>query len=43
MAECSATGAALLFVSHDTALGRLFNRQLSIDEVNLARPQLDKS
>jgi putative ABC transport system ATP-binding protein len=43
MAECSATGAALLFVSHDTALGGLFDRQLSIDEVNLARPQLDPS
>jgi putative ABC transport system ATP-binding protein len=41
MAECSATGAALLFVSHDTALGGLFDRRLSIDEINRARPQLD--
>jgi len=43
MAECSATGAALLFVSHDTALGGLFDRQMSIDEVNRARPQLEQS
>jgi putative ABC transport system ATP-binding protein len=43
MAECSATGAALLFVSHDTALGGLFDRQLSIDDINRARPQLEQS
>jgi putative ABC transport system ATP-binding protein len=43
MSECSATGAALLFVSHDTALGGLFDRQMSIDEVNRARPQLEPS
>jgi putative ABC transport system ATP-binding protein len=43
MAECAATGAALLFVSHDTALGGLFDRQLSIDDVNRAQPQLEQS
>lgn len=42
MAECSATGAALLFVSHDTALGGLFDRQLSMNEVNRVRPQLEQ-
>jgi putative ABC transport system ATP-binding protein len=34
MAECSKAGAALLFVSHDTSLGPLFDRQLSIVEIN---------
>ncbi len=43
MAECTATGAALLFVSHDTALGGLFDRQMSIDDVNRVRPQLEQS
>ncbi len=43
MAECSATGAALLFVSHDTALGGLFDRQMSIDDVNRVRLQLEQS
>jgi len=38
MNECRALGAALLFVSHDTALGTLFDRQLSMDQLNgLAR------
>jgi putative ABC transport system ATP-binding protein len=43
MAECSATGAALLFVSHDTALGAHFDRCLSIAEINRAQPQLEQS
>ncbi|MBM2853604.1 MAG: transporter, ATP-binding protein [Steroidobacteraceae bacterium] len=43
MSECSATGATLLFVSHDTALGGLFDRQLSIGDINRARPQLEQS
>lgn len=43
MAECSATGAALLFVSHDTALGGLFDRQLPIGDINRARPQLEQT
>ena len=38
MAECAAAGAALLFVSHDTALGTQFDRQVSIDEINRAKP-----
>jgi len=43
MSECSATGAALLFVSHDTALGAHFDRHLSIAEINRAQPQLEQS
>jgi len=38
MSECAAAGAALLFVSHDTALGALFDRRLSIAEINRAEP-----
>jgi putative ABC transport system ATP-binding protein len=41
MSECAAAGAALLFVSHDTALGGLFDRQLSIAEVNRTQPHLE--
>jgi len=38
MNECRALGATLLFVSHDTALGTLFDRQLAMDQLNrLAR------
>ncbi len=38
MNECRALGATLLFVSHDTALGTLFDRQLAMDDLNrLAR------
>jgi len=38
MDECAAAGAALLFVSHDTALGAHFDRQLSLGEINRAQP-----
>jgi len=41
MSECAAAGATLLFVSHDTALGRLFDRQMSIAEVNRAQPHVE--
>jgi putative ABC transport system ATP-binding protein len=34
--ETSATGAALVFVSHDPALARHFTRALDIDEINRA-------
>jgi putative ABC transport system ATP-binding protein len=34
MNECRALGATLLFVSHDTSLGTLFDRTLSMDELN---------
>lgn len=36
-AECSAAGATLLFVSHDTALSPLFDRSVSLQEINRAR------
>ncbi len=42
MSECAAAGSALLFVSHDTALGGLFDRQLSIAEVNRAQPHVEE-
>jgi len=42
MAECAAAGAALLFVSHDTALGALFDRRLSITEINRAEPHREQ-
>ncbi len=32
--ECAAHGATLLFVSHDPSLGRLFDRQCSLAELN---------
>ncbi len=38
MQECASAGTTLLFVSHDTTLGRLFDRQLSLPELNRARP-----
>jgi putative ABC transport system ATP-binding protein len=36
MSECRATGTTLLFVSHDTALGSLFDRSLGLGAVNRA-------
>jgi putative ABC transport system ATP-binding protein len=41
MQECASAGTTLLFVSHDTALGRLFDRQLSLPEINRARPDAE--
>ena len=38
MRECDAAGTTLLFVSHDTSLGHLFDRQLSLPDLNRARP-----
>ena len=34
--SCAAAGSALLFVSHDTTLGRMFDRTVSLAEVNRA-------
>lgn len=34
MRECRASGATLLFVSHDAALGSQFDRTLSLSEIN---------
>ena len=36
MNECKAQDSALLFVSHDTSLGPLFDRNLSLREINRA-------
>jgi putative ABC transport system ATP-binding protein len=36
MDECRAQGSTLLFVSHDTSLGPLFDRVLSLAELNRA-------
>lgn len=36
MAECRTQGAALLFVSHDTSLSSLFDRVVSLAEINRA-------
>lgn len=36
--ECQAAGSSLLFVSHDGALERLFDRSLSLSELNRATP-----
>jgi putative ABC transport system ATP-binding protein len=36
MSECTATGATLLFVSHDVSLGRLFDRVLALGDLNRA-------
>jgi putative ABC transport system ATP-binding protein len=35
-AECRAAGASLLFVSHDQSLAPLFDRSLSLSELNRA-------
>lgn len=41
-AECCAAGSSLLFVSHDQSLAPLFDRQLSLAELNrAARPASD--
>lgn len=37
MAECREQGSTLVFVSHDTTLGRLFDRDLSLRELNRAK------
>lgn len=37
-AECDAAGSALLFVSHDVALGQRFDRALAFASLNRARP-----
>jgi putative ABC transport system ATP-binding protein len=34
--ECRAAGSSLLFVSHDQSLARLFDRSLSLAELNRA-------
>jgi putative ABC transport system ATP-binding protein len=36
MNECKAAGATLLFVSHDASLARLFDRSLSMSDLNAA-------
>ncbi len=36
MMECAAAGSALLFVSHDLALGRHFDRRIAMADLNLA-------
>ena len=35
--ECKKVGSTLLFVSHDSNLSELFNRKISIDELNNIR------
>ncbi|GGK09729.1 ABC transporter ATP-binding protein [Pseudomonas matsuisoli] len=40
-AECSASGAGLLFVSHDQSLAPLFDRTLSLSELNRAARPLE--
>ena len=37
--ECEAAGSTLLFVSHDSALEKLFDRGLSLADINRASPQ----
>jgi putative ABC transport system ATP-binding protein len=36
--ECAARGAALLFVSHDRSLGTIFDRSVSLSNLNRAAP-----
>lgn len=38
MDECAAAGAALVFVSHDTSLGGLFDHRVALGDINRARP-----
>jgi putative ABC transport system ATP-binding protein len=38
MQECAAAGTTLLFVSHDTSLGRWFDREVALDGINRAAP-----
>jgi putative ABC transport system ATP-binding protein len=40
-AECRAAGASLLFVSHDQSLAPLFDRSLSLAELNRAARQVE--
>ena len=37
MAECREQGSTLIFVSHDTSLGAMFDRDLSLADLNRAR------
>ena len=37
MSECRSQGSTLLFVSHDTSLGYLFDRTLSLSDINQVR------
>ena len=37
-AQCDEAGASLLFASHDTRLGRAFDRRVSLPELNRAEP-----
>ncbi len=37
MSECRSAGTTLLFVSHDTALGSLFDRAIGLDSINRVR------
>ncbi|MEJ1960597.1 MAG: ABC transporter ATP-binding protein [Gammaproteobacteria bacterium] len=39
MSECAAHQTTLLFVSHDTALGSMFDRTLSMNDLNRALPR----
>ena len=41
MRECAAVAATLLLVSHDRALGQMFDRQISLTELNRARPDAE--
>jgi putative ABC transport system ATP-binding protein len=36
MNECRTQGSTLLFVSHDTSLGKLFDRIVSLQDINRA-------
>ncbi len=38
--ECSAAGSTLVFVSHDSSLGSLFNRRIVLNEINRAAGDL---
>ena len=40
-AQCDEAGASLLFASHDTRLGALFDRRVSIDDLNHADADAD--
>ncbi|MFZ3323052.1 MAG: ABC transporter ATP-binding protein [Usitatibacter sp.] len=43
LAECEASGAALLFVSHDRRLAAHFTRLIALDEVSVAAGAKDKA
>ena len=40
-AECTAAGSSLLFVSHDASLEPLFDRALSLRDINLAAQSVE--